>query len=239
MKYLNESFMQNFSNEAFRKKWPFPWENIQGFLNPDGFQALHKDFPPLDLFEYHENLPRVGGGRPHNRYYLAYEKSKYQNRTDVQKGVVQHEDLAPSWQEFMEELHSTKYQNFIKGALNVPQFTVRFAWHIGKSSSEVSPHVDTQEKLGTQIFYFNTSEDWNNNWGGSLLILGGKLVPDNKPNFEDFTTSEAINILDNRSFLFKNIRSAWHGVKTLKCPEGKYRKLFNVIFDVPQKPCAQ
>jgi hypothetical protein len=37
--------------------------------------------------------------------------------------------------------------------------------------------------------------------------------------------------LNNRSLFFQNNPKAWHGVKALTCPQGFYRKLFNVIFE--------
>lgn len=232
MNYFNRELIEKFPFEQFQQRKPFPWIDFEKFLTPEAFQTLHHDFPSLALFEYHENIYRKGQ-RPHNRYYLAYEVSVY-NQPDGKPtaGVVRKNDLSESWQGFLEELeHGTLYRPFIQKALGSQNFFIRYAWHIGKSSNEVSPHMDASSKLGTHIFYFNTSADWQAEWGGQLVVLEGKKVPGMAPDFHDFAKETAVSNMDNHSFFFKNSNDAWHGVKALECPEGKYRKLFNVIFE--------
>ena len=60
------------------------------------------------------------------------------------------------------------------------------------------------------------------------------MVAGEKPDFDDFTVSIPVKNIDNHSFLFKNAGESWHGVKALTSPEGKFRKLFNVIFESNQ-----
>ena len=36
---------------------------------------------------------------------------------------------------------------------------------------EVSPHCDSKHKLGSHLFYFNDSSEWDPSWGGETLIL--------------------------------------------------------------------
>ena len=147
-------------------------------------------------------------------------------------GVVDLPDLPAPWQAFIEEIRgNTRYHAFVQRALGASTMTVRFAWHLGFHGSEVSPHRDTDKKLGTHILYFNTSEDWSPAWGGSILVLGGKQVKRNNPDITDFDTVSSVEICDNRSFLFKNTPDAWHGVDALRCPPQRYRRLFNVIFE--------
>ena len=62
---------------------------------------------------------------------------------------------------------------------------------------------------------------------------GRQADPGDEPDFGDFETCEAARIVDNRSSLFKNTPQAWHGVSALTCPAGSYRRLFNIIFEVP------
>ena len=150
-------------------------------------------------------------------------------------GIVGLQDLPASWQKFIDELReSAAYKAFSERLLDSGPMTVRFAWHVGFNGSEVSPHRDTDKKIGTHIFYFNTSEDWRKEWGGSILVLGDKRIKQKNPDVSDFGTATAAEILDNRSFLFKNTREAWHGVEPLTCPAGHYRRLFNVIFEHAQ-----
>lgn len=229
--FLDEQAMREFPAESFTQRSPFPWNDFSQLLTPEGFQALYKDYPSLDLFEAHRGLERPHGQRPHDRYYLAYEHSIYGHMDHKEAGEVGHGDLPPIWQAFMDELKTSEpYHAFIENLLGIGPLTARYAWHVGINGSEVSPHRDSDNKVGTHIFYFNTHEDWDESWGGSTLVLAGKKVSTLNPDFSDFGSETASDILDNHSFLFKNTPEAWHGVRTLTCPEGCYRRLFNVIF---------
>lgn len=219
---------------AFHAQQPFPWVSLSRFLTEEGFGALHRDFPDIRFFERHENLPKPYGQRPHNRYYLAYEESIYHPHESPAQGVVRHHDLPLTWQRFLEELEGEEYRRFLQSLLGISQFEVRYAWHIGVTGSEVSPHRDAENKLATHIFYFNTSDDWSMAWGGETLVLCGKRTPTMNPDFDDFDRVIPVPCLDNRSFLFKNGPGAWHGVRAIRCPAGRYRRLFNVI--LTQRP---
>jgi hypothetical protein len=233
--FIDYALLKSFNKNSFRQNQPFPWYGFHNFLTTEGFQKLYQDFPSLELFEKHEGLERVYGQRPHNRYYLAYDTSIYNQITRQDRGMIKQNDLPESWQIFIEELENSQdYQNFIKSLLEVSEFQIRYAWHIGVSNSEVSPHRDAEQKIGTHIFYFNTSDDWNSAWGGSTLVLSGKSTETMNPDFSDFTKLIPTQFVDNQSFLFKNTPNAWHGVKPLTSPESKYRRLFNVIFEFPQ-----
>ena len=233
--FINYQLLKSFNKNSFIQNEPFPWYGFQDCLTSEGFQQLCQDFPSLKLFEKHEGLERLYGQRPHNRYYLAYETSIYDQLDRQDKGVVRYQELPESWQMFMDELETSQdYRDFIKSLFEVSDFQVRYAWHIGVTNSEVSPHRDSQQKIGTHILYFNTSDDWDSAWGGSTLVLGGKSTKTMNPNFSDFTTVMSTQLTNNHSFLFKNTPNAWHGVKPLNCPEGKYRRLFNVIFEFPR-----
>jgi len=231
--YLDEQKLESFDHRKFLQTRPFPWNNIHGFLTAAGFQKLHQSFPALELFEEHLNIERGHGQRPHNRYYLAYENSIY-HADAKQKGVIRHSELSTEWQTFLDELNnSPQYRRFICSAFDVPDYRVRFAWHVGFNGCEVSPHVDSPDKIGTHIVYFNTSEDWSAAWGGSTLVLDKKRTAIQNPDYTDFGSNHVVQIMNNHSFLFKNQPEAWHGVEPLRCPEGSYRRLFNIIFEFP------
>ena len=233
--FINYKYLQSFNQKNFIENEPFPWYNFGSFLTQKGFQELLQNFPSLELFEKHEGLERVHGQRPHDRYYLAYKTSVYHQIEHRSRGIIDHKHLPPSWQMFIKELETSQlYQNLIKSLFEVADFQIRYAWHIGVTNSEVSPHRDGEQKIGTHIFYFNTSDDWDRSWDGSTLVLGNKLKNVMNPNFSDFSTVIPTQFTNNHSFLFKNTPNAWHGVKPLTCPEGKYRRLFNVIFETPQ-----
>ena len=98
---------------------------------------------------------------------------------------------------------------------------------------EVSPHCDSKGKIGSQIFYLNTGDDWQRDWGGETVVLddGGRIGPDNAPAFEDFDAEYPAETADNRSLLFGRRGNSWHGVRRIDCPEGYYRKVFIVVFE--------
>lgn len=232
--FINRDLLGSFSADTFRATAPFPWHNFHQFLLPEAFEALYRDFPALDFFEKHLGLDRGNGQRPHNRYYLAYGESIYRTG-QVNRGIIRHADLPETWQQFIEELEtSEEYHALIRTALGASRFKLRYAWHIGFSGCEVSPHVDSSDKIGTHILYFNTPEDWDRSWGGEILVLGDRRTEVLNPEYSDFGSATPVEIIGNRSFLFKNSAISWHGVQPLTCPEGNYRRLFNVIVEYPQ-----
>jgi hypothetical protein len=241
-RFLRDSALTDAEAQRLATSAAFPWADFRQMLTDDAFAELNAAFPPLTAFERHDGLVRSHGQRPHDRYYLAYETSIYhrQGKGDYgltgDAGNTTHDRLPEVWQAFIEELKTDEtYRRFIVKALGTDRLVTRFAWHVGTTGSEVSPHLDARDKVGTHIFYFNTKEDWREEWGGSILALDGKQVPAMNPDFGDFTGEYAMDIRDNRSFLFKNTADAWHGVRALTCPASSYRRLFNVVFETPDK----
>lgn len=232
--FLDADVLAAIDAETFHRRAPFPSAVLEGALTEDAFRALCRDFPPITLFERHEGVDREYGQRPHDRHYLAYESSIYEGRTapSERAGIATADDLQPSWRQFMSELeNSVDYRRFIERSLGRSDFSTRYAWHIGTAGSEVSPHRDAVNKLGTHIFYFNPEDAWDPAWGGALLALGGRRTDAMNPDFDEFDEVVAVPASGNRSFLFKNTPDAWHGVERLASPEGRGRRLFNVIFE--------
>lgn len=232
--FLDYDELARLSMDAFLSTSPFPWHNFDRVLTPEGFRALNDDFPPLSLFERHEGVERPHGQRPQNRYYLGYEGSIYHEEDGSSEGIARKADLAPSWQRFLDELLGDTYQSFLRSALSGQEFLLRCTWHLGFAGSEVCPHVDAKDKLATHIFYFNPVEQWDASWGGSTLVLKDKATEALNPDFDDFGAFEPVMTLGNASFFFRNTPDAWHGVRPLACPDGAYRKLFNVVCESPR-----
>jgi hypothetical protein len=233
LQLLDNSVFDAIDRKAFAACEPFPWLAGEGLLKAEAFAQLLRDFPPIEKFERHLDIPKVHGQRPHNRHYLAYERTLYDPDRPRAEGIITHAELAPSWQQFLQELEGDDYRGFIADMVGRDDFVMRYAWHIGRAGSEVSPHIDSENKIATHISYFNVSEEWSADWGGETIVLDGKRVAAMNPEFEDFERAVSIPFLDNRSFLFANNGRAWHGVRTLTCPPGGMRRLFNVIFEVP------
>ena len=210
----------------------FLWFHYSDFLNNSSFKALYDSYPDISFFEEHKDLMRNYNQAPHDRFYLAFEKSIFHSSDYTGSGIIRMNQLPKCWQDFIGELNDKRYNEFIKMVLNLENYTARYDWHIGIKGNAVSPHIDAKPKLASHLFYFNTSPEWNQDWGGRTLILQSKKTSVMNPSFDDFNEIISIENLDNKSLLFKNSESAWHGVEPLKCPENRFRKLFNVIFEV-------
>jgi hypothetical protein len=240
-RFLDEEVLESLSVEDFRSRSPFPWSCLDRVVRPEGFDRLCEQFPPLSLFEWHEDRERPYGQRPQNRYYLAYN-SELQPSYDAPHGSVglPKQAFPEAWQQFFSELESSPtYARFIGTCLGRSDFLVRYTFHIGVTGSEVCPHLDKGRKLGTHIFYFNTRDDWDPAWGGATLVLAGRRTDRLDPDFDDFSSATPVETLGNRSFIFKNTDEAWHGVQPLACPEGAYRRIFNVVFEEPANPVSR
>lgn len=216
MSYLDFDRLGTLDPHAFQAQTPYPWINPEGLLTPDGYQRLVDSLPEVSQFAPRFGVKRAHGQLSHDRYGLEYSPSL---------------QLAPAWQEFIDELTSSTYQRFVCRMFGVRAVDLRFHWHYTPRGCSVSPHCDAQHKLGSHIFYFNA--DWNPAWGGETLILddGGRFDRRSAPQFEDFDRLLTPQALGNRSLLFERKKNSWHGVRPLGCPEGQLRKVFIVVIN--------
>lgn len=206
--------------ESFRRREPFAWQSWQAFLEPRFFAELRDAFPPLDRFERHESRQR-GWQRPHDRYYLAYG-------VETRPGVVAGDGLAEPWRRAIAAFQGIPFITFLARMLG-GEPRLRFAWHRSYRGSEVSPHIDASEKLGTMVFYCNAPAEWHAGWGGDTLILGDLQAGVTRPDFADFQTRIAVPALETQCLLFRTSARSWHGVERLQCPDTHFRKTFHVI----------
>jgi hypothetical protein len=230
--FFDEAVLASLTPDEFRSRSPFPWHGFTGALRPAAFDALLADFPSRRLFEWREGQGGQYYTRPHDRWFLEYSTS-----APSEPGLVVKQDLPEVWQRFIDEIEtSAAYRRHIVDWLGHDDYLLRLTWHLGVGGSEVSPHKDTDAKYGTQIFYFNTSDDWEPSWGGEIMVLADRDEKVKDPYFSDFGAFTEVDTLGNRSFLFKNTKAAWHGVERLACPPDRYRRLFNVVFERPPRP---
>jgi hypothetical protein len=217
MQYLNMEMIQVTDPKAFRNQRPYPWMNPQGLLTQQGFEELLANMPDLALFKVFFAKKRKYGQKSHNRYVLEY-----------QDGL----DLPAPWQAFIDELRSDLYGSFIKDLLGRGHIRFRFHWHYTPSGCVVSPHCDSRGKLGSHIFYMNSTSDWDPAWGGQTVILNdnGRFETGSSPWFDDFDEEIPAETMNNRSLIFGRKGNSWHGVRDIHCPEGVFRKVFIVVF---------
>ena len=216
MSYLDFDRLDALDPHAFQAQRPYPWVNPHGLLTPTGYQRLVESLPAVSQFTRLFGVKRAHGQHSHDRYGLEY-------RPGLQ--------LAPAWQDFIDELAGSTYRRFICRMFGVRAVELRFHWHYTPRGCSVSPHCDAKHKLGSHIFYCNP--EWNPAWGGETLILddGGRFARSSAPRFEDFDQRIVSQTLGNRSLLFQRRNNSWHGVRTLECPEGQLRKVFIVVIN--------
>lgn len=223
MQYLDRDRVDKVSSEAFQKQQPYPWVNVQGVLTPDGYERLRQTLPDISLFERKVGVKRAYGQAPHDRAILHYRP---------------YLELAEPWKEFVAEIQSDWYRSFLGRMLGLgadKRFILTLEWYYAWRDCGVSPHCDARRKCGTQIFYFNTEEDWKPDWGGHILIMddGGHFRAHSAPSFDQLAVAAALDARDNQCLLFQRTEHSWHGVRPLNCPEGALRKLFIVTVNLP------
>ena len=216
MYYLDLNRLDTIDPAAFQAQQPYPWINPQGLLTPEGYHRLLAHLPAQEQFTPSFGRQRAHGQRSHDRFMLAYHDAL---------------PVAQEWKDFIAELHSSTYQDFLGRLLGTRTFELRFHWHYTPRGCSISPHCDAKDKLGSHIFYFNTEQDWDPAWGGQTLLLDdrGRFPRNSAPQIEDFNSVSASHAIGNASLLFARNGSSWHAMRPLRCPESRLRKVFIVV----------
>jgi|SRR3989344_259069 len=218
MSMLNLGILAAISPGSFQSTAPYPFANPQGLIADTAYRALLATMPDIALFEKSFQVQRAYGQKPHDRFELKY-------RTDL--------PVSPEWHAFVAELEGPQYCAAIARLLGTRRFSMRFQWQYSFHGCSVSPHCDSENKLGSHIFYFNTPTDWKEEWGGETLVLddGSALDCRSAPELSAFRIVQASETIGNRSFLFMRTAHSWHAVNELTSPEGVMRKIFTIVFE--------
>ena len=174
--------------------------------------------PEPELFDKRFGEKRKHGQAPHDRLALEF-------RPDL--------PLAQPWRDFVDELRGPAYRSFLERMFGRRALRIILHWHYTPNGCSVSPHCDARRKLGSHIFYFNTDKNWQADWGGETLILDdhGRFLADSAPKFEDFDRIMPAKAIGNYSLLFMRRERSWHGVKEIRCPPDRLRKVFIVVIE--------
>jgi len=220
MNYLNLECLQSLSAEAFQGRQPYPWVNFEHVLTPEGYERLRETLPSVEGFDRQVGIKRAYGQGPHDRFLLHYHPGL---------------GIAEPWREFIAELQGPVYQEFLRRMLGLRTFIPTFEWYYAWEGCAVSPHCDAARKLATHIFYFNTDDDWDSSWGGEILILDSerRFPTHSGPSFDQLKVAASIEPRGNGSLLFERTKHSWHGVRPLRCPTGKLRRLFLITINIP------
>ncbi len=223
MEHLNYALMDGTPPETFQNQHPYPWITMPDSLTEQGYERLRESLPDVGMFKKFVNVKRAHGQRSHDRYILHYQP---------------HLSLEQPWKEFISELQGEKYLSFLRRTMGLnpdQRLILTMEWYYAWEGCAVSPHCDARRKLATHIFYFNTQEEWKDEWGGQILMLDdeGRFKPHSGPDFDDLKVAAALHARGNESLLFMRTDHSWHGVRPLQCPPETLRKLFIVTVNIP------
>jgi hypothetical protein len=216
MRYLNSACIQNISFRSFQCQFPYPWLDIDGALTEEGFERLYQNLPDSRLFE----KPADGA-----EGFL---------RLRPRRGL----SLAESWRRFIEELQGKAYETFLRRMLDVrpdKPLLLRMEWRYGGPGCLMEPRYQGRDQLATHFFLFNPPEHWQRTWGGDLLILDdqGRCNARSQPGLGTLPVSAALDPRGNVSLLLKRTDHSWHGVRSLRCPAGRFYRCFVVTLWAP------
>ena len=218
MNYLNLARLDSLDGDDFQSQHPFPWINPEGVLTDSGHQRLVETLPDVSLFKESFGYRRKHGQQAHDRYVLEYSDGL---------------PVAEAWKNFIAELRGPDYHDFVCRMLGIRRFDLNCHWHYATTGCSVSPHLDAARKYGSQVFYFNTAQDWDPDWGGQTDVLSDTHRRSRTPNpeFEDLETVATSQTIGNYSLLFARGAHSWHGVRELNCPKDRMRKVFIVVIN--------
>jgi hypothetical protein len=218
MEYLDFRRLEALDPARFQERDPYPWVNPENLLVPAAFERLQANLPDVGMFDRLFDKKRRAGQTPHDRYALEYRD-----------GIP----VPEPWLEFIAELKGDRYRRALCRLVGLQSLSISFHWHYTPNGCSVSPHCDSTRKIGSHIFYFNTTEDWDPAWGGETVVLddGGRLHPRSAPPFEAFDRALPSQSLGNRSLIFTRRGNSWHGVREIRCPEGHMRRVFIVVLN--------
>lgn len=219
MNYLDLEVLNRIDPKEYQSTKPFPFINFPGALYEEAYQRLVDTAPSdLSLFEKQFGIERKYGQKFHDKYYLEYSDAL---------------PLAQPWKEFAAELHSDAYRGFLEKLFDMRpgSYRIVLSWHYMPRGTCITPHCDTQNKIGSQLFYLNTSREWDETWGGQTLALDdeGHMDWRSGPQVSDFKNVYAGKCIDNNSFIFTRTDHSWHAVDEIRCPETEIRKMFSVV----------
>ena len=128
-------------------------------------------------------------------------------------------DKNPLWQQFIKELLTKRYINALSVLSGQSLCNKKIEINLWKYcyGNWLSPHTDKEDKVFTQLFYFN--HIWPETKGGALRIL-------NSNNEEDYY--EQIFPGPCRSVFLKRCLNSWHSVSLQTCKE--QRNVLQIVF---------
>lgn len=117
------------------------------------------------------------------------------------------DNIPEVWFKLANTLLSTDYQDAVSQRIGVDlkNAYINIGFYKFEKGDAVSPHIDNDDKILTQVFYFN--QRWNSSWGGYFKMLGSN-------NDNDILFS--VPPLSIFSAFIVRCESAWHMVSPIE-----------------------
>jgi len=203
--------------QQYQSAKPVPWFCIDDFLEPEFAEKVYRSFPSFD--------EALKTGR---LFSAVNEKGKVQI-TDSTKFP------APVLQ-LSEELNSPEFLRVIEEVTGTANLLADEQF-VGGGIHETSPrghldvHLDFDYIPERQLYrrfniliYFN--KDWKPDWGGEFELWNKDVTE----------LQHSFGPIFNRCVLFETNNVSWHGVNSVRCPEGQSRKSFAAYYYTKEVP---
>lgn len=216
MNYINENRMNDIvlNKSQFTDNTLFQWLTLENFLTDSGYRNLIEN--PVSLDEYYESQIQNETDLNIYEYFLDYQQKNPQ--------------IPNQWLEFISELDSAQYKQFIYDMFDIDYFIASYQWQVWTKSSYLGPSIGHTKRIGAHQFNLNTTTDWDSADGGEIMVLTDRDTIRDVPYFEDFNTSISTGVLnDNKSFLYKRSEHSWYGIPQLTCANETRLRYFSII----------
>jgi hypothetical protein len=203
----------------FRSATPFPWLEIDGFLDPAFADEVAAAYPPFE--------EAVGMGR---QFSAVNEHRKVQ--------IVDYARFPAAVKRLSDAISSPEFLADLERITGIPKllWDTDFAgggMHETASSGWLDVHVDfnfheqLQAHRRLNILVFLNSR-WEESWGGLLELWDDDVR----------TRVHAVAPVHNRCVIFETSDRSWHGVTAVGCPSGVVRRSFAAYYYTREAPAG-
>lgn len=188
---------------------PFEWFRIKQPLAQAVRKALITSFPNQDYTWCIKNT----GDKPYKMQVLkVYDEGKI----NILNTIHTHQ-----WHQFLKELVSQEYRTTLAQILDKDLSRCHTELNLWKypNGGFLAPHLDKDDKIISQLFYFN--QDWDQSWGGSLRLLQSNMM--------DNCVAEVFPNTGD-SVILTQSNCSWHAVSKQLAPHNTVRNVVQLIF---------
>lgn len=189
---------------------PFSWFKVALPISDELRKNLLESYPSRG----YELCTKSSGEKPYYMNLLKVYKSKHYNHIESFRDSP--------WHDFFLYLISDVYVDKIHAVTNDSRVLAKNIeinlWDYPQGGF-LAPHLDKDEKVLSQLFYFN--EHWERRWGGSLRLLRSADIND---------VGEEIFPDNTASFILPQSNTSWHAVTAQNSPENIIRRVLQIIF---------